>query len=448
MLYYTDAKDFGGRLMSRLTISIFTPTHRTKYLLEAYESIRDQDYDEWVIYPNAGATVEDIPREILADNRTVLITPGVEFTPKFAADGLPNIGSVKKYVCSKCKGDLLAELDHDDMLTPHTIERVRDAFEDPDVLMVYTNAASFNNDDKSPRFFGNAGPSTNYDSINGWSYRDFYMGGVLYKETVCPESTPFHNSLIWFAPDHLRVFRAAAYNKLGGHNEDLATLDDQDLMARFFIEGKFKHLDFCGYLYRVDGSNSWLVRNEALQETKWEIQRQYLYQMIVAEGTRNGSIMLDLGGGIDRAEGFISVDLVGGDVCCDLNGSWAFEDSSVYCIRAFDIAEHLLDPIHFMSEAHRVLMPGGYLLFNTPSAMGQGAFQDPTHRSFWVENSLLYYTRREQARYIRNTEIRFKDATLFTYYPSQWHQDKNVSYISSVLICLKDSYRPMGPELI
>ena len=135
--------------MSELTVSIFTPTHNPKYLLEAYESIKDQSYNEWVVYPNGGATVEDIPEEIIADNRTVIINPGAEFTPKLAEDGLPNIGSVKRYVCSKCRGDILVEFDHDDLMVPPAIDRVREAFEDSDVVFAYSNTADFNSEDLS-----------------------------------------------------------------------------------------------------------------------------------------------------------------------------------------------------------------------------------------------------------------------------------------------------------
>jgi hypothetical protein len=44
--------------MSELTVSVFTPTHDPKYLLEAYESIKDQPYSEWVVYPNNGVKAE------------------------------------------------------------------------------------------------------------------------------------------------------------------------------------------------------------------------------------------------------------------------------------------------------------------------------------------------------------------------------------------------------
>jgi hypothetical protein len=44
-----------------------------------------------------------------------------------------------------------------------------------------------------------------------------------------------------------------------------------------------------------------------------------------------------------------------------------------------------------MSEAFRVLKPGGTFDIDVPSTNGMGAFQDPTHKSFWNVNSFLYY---------------------------------------------------------
>lgn len=60
-------------------------------------------------------------------------------------------------------------------------------------------------------------------------------------------------------------------------------------------------------------------------------------------------------------------------------------------IMAWDIFEHLPDKIHTMNEAHRVLMPGGILDLRVPTTDGRGAFQDPTHKSFWTPNDRFYF---------------------------------------------------------
>jgi hypothetical protein len=44
-----------------------------------------------------------------------------------------------------------------------------------------------------------------------------------------------------------------------------------------------------------------------------------------------------------------------------------------------------------MNETHRVLVPGGRLDLFVPTTDGRGAFQDPTHVSFWTPNDLFYF---------------------------------------------------------
>ena len=97
---------------------------------------------------------------------------------------------------------------------------------------------------------------------------------------------------------------------------------------------------------------------------------------------------------------FTNVDIVEpADVLADLSGpqlgdgrlGWLWPDSSVDAIQADDILEHLEDKIFVMNEAWRVLRNGGVFDITVPSALGAGAWQDPTHKSYWVRNSFQYY---------------------------------------------------------
>ena len=72
-----------------------------------------------------------------------------------------------------------------------------------------------------------------------------------------------------------------------------------------------------------------------------------------------------------------------------------------------------------------------------PITHGRGAFMDPTHVSYWNENSWWYYTRPEQAAYIRNSEKHFIEQKLFTFYPSDWHAQHKILYTKAELLAIK-----------
>ncbi|MCX7792204.1 MAG: glycosyltransferase [Chloroflexaceae bacterium] len=91
--------------------------------------------------------------------------------------------------------------------------------------------------------------------------------------------------------------------------------------------------------------------------------------------------------------GYINVDVVEapGVAVADLRDRWPWPDSAVEHVRAHDIIEHLPDKIHTMNELWRVLAPGATAEIAVPTTDGPGAFQDPTHVSFWNRRSFLYY---------------------------------------------------------
>lgn len=138
-----------------------------------------------------------------------------------------------------------------------------------------------------------------------------------------------------------------------------------------------------------------------------------------AEGVR-----LWLGCNQRPRRGWTNVDIEnypGVDVQADLEKRWPWEDGSVDEVGCADLPEHirqwwdaydvesaetvadikraLQNPvrtygiIHFMNEAHRVLKVGGLLdcLIPSTDVAGRGAWQDPTHVSYWNESTLLYF---------------------------------------------------------
>jgi predicted O-linked N-acetylglucosamine transferase (SPINDLY family) len=105
-------------------------------------------------------------------------------------------------------------------------------------------------------------------------------------------------------------------------------------------------------------------------------------------------LRLDLGCGTSKPKNYVGVDThpsSAADIIADLTQRFPFPDSSVDEVRAHDIIEHLPDRIHTMDEIWRICKPGAIVDIRVPSTDGRGAFQDPTHVSFWNINSFLYY---------------------------------------------------------
>jgi glycosyltransferase involved in cell wall biosynthesis len=393
-----------------MKISIFTPTHDPKYIHEVYDSIKDQDFDEWVILPNGkinnGQSMgRQGPFFDLFDKKHhfEVVDHRIRFVNYEGAQE-SNIGALKAFACQHCTGDILVELDHDDLLTPDAIAEIRKAFEDETVGFVYSNDLVIGMDGKrQPRYLPE----------HGWRYRKTKFNGRLIDEPIAFKATPASISRIWYAPDHVRAFRKEVYDKVGGYDASLEVLDDQDLMCRLYQATKFHHIDKALYVYRVHGDNTWLNKNQKIQEGVWPLYDKHIEPMALKWADVNGYLKLDLGGRLNTQTGYKSVDLKNADINCDLNGEWPFEDDSVGVIRAFDVFEHLRDPLHTMKELYRVLAPGGYAFIQVPSTDGRGAFQDPTHVSFWNENSFLYYVIEQWADYI-DSDVRFQAIRVYT----------------------------------
>jgi predicted SAM-dependent methyltransferase len=120
---------------------------------------------------------------------------------------------------------------------------------------------------------------------------------------------------------------------------------------------------------------------------------------------------LDLACGQRPREGFEGVDIwEGAQHVVDLmTYPWPFADSSIAELRSSHFAEHIPmvhvdergQPVahggqdalfRFMDEAWRVLVPGGLFTVIVPAGRSNRAFQDPTHRRFFVEETFAYFS--------------------------------------------------------
>ena len=434
-----------------MILSVITPTHDPSKLAEAWVSLRDQTHQdfEWVIVVNGARDFSAWVRELVQnDNRVAVVSHG----------GFSGVGAAKKFAFGLGVGEVLVELDHDDILMPTALEEVAKAFEDPSVGFVYSDAADFQDgaiaqgdvtylrDDTRPGWVK-----------NGFTFRTETVGGVRPGTYEMPNAFPptaAALSLIFYAPNHVRAWRRSVYQEIGGHDASLPVADDHDLMLRTYLATRMKHIPKLLYLYRVTGGNTWLQNVNTIRDLTFKLRDEYLERLVLRECELLGMPVYDLGGGIDPREGWTPVDKNFGImtkpyVWANLEEPrWPFEDGSVGAFRAHDLLEHLPDKQNTMREIHRCLRPGGWLLSMTPSTDGRGAFQDPTHVSYWNSNAFWYWTRREQARYIGNESVRFQAAQLDNVMPSPWHAEHNIPYVRANLVALKGDYAGPGESHI
>jgi predicted SAM-dependent methyltransferase len=103
---------------------------------------------------------------------------------------------------------------------------------------------------------------------------------------------------------------------------------------------------------------------------------------------------LNLGGGQDKKEGFINIDIIPmmDSIIWDLEiYPWPFSNDSVNQIHCSHLIEHISDIIGFMNELYRICKEGAIIYIEAPYYSHIMAMQDPTHKRFISEMSFLYF---------------------------------------------------------
>ena len=420
--------------MKNLKFSIITPEHdpdNIPFLLEAFESLCEQSHTnwEWIVFLNNKCLPKYIPK-------IIQIHPKVQIYHSYIES--PNIGAIKKEAFSLGTGDVLVELDHDDMLTPNCLIELNLAYQDDSVGFVYSDAATLKMD----------GEFIPFQAEHGWTHKKFNWND---KELIAMNSfkpTSHALSYIWYSPDHVRSWRKTVYDEVGGHNADMFVCEDHELCIRTYLASKMVHIPETLYIYRITGKNTSIdKRNSEIQEKTKELRNIYARRLAEKDADELGLLKVDIGGGLNPYPGYTTVDLrETADYIADLNNGIPLPDNSVGVLNASHIIEHLHDKTKIMAEIHRVLAPGGWAFIEVPSTDGRGAFQDPTHVSYWNENCFMYYTQRYMANFIDNNNIRFQEYRRETYFPNDWMKSINSCVTSAWLVAIKDNMpRLPGP---
>jgi glycosyltransferase involved in cell wall biosynthesis len=379
-----------------MKISIITPSHNTAHLKELEETILSQTHTdwEWVIMLNQGAKYKmSGERGVLSGEIKVIECPFVN----------DSVGFLKRLACMNATGEVIAEVDHDDLLVKDCLAKVAKAFEDPEVGFVFSQNAKLSKNFRP------------YMPEYGWTHKKYnWKGKSLYAMDNQPVY-PGRLGHIWFAPDHIRAWRKDVYESIGGHDDSLQVCDDLDLMHRLYMVTKFREIPKVLYIYRISGDNTFINKNQLIQEKDRELYDKNIHAL--------AERFADL-------HNLAKIDMSSNET--DFQPGVSYPDNSVGVIVANDSLQYQADPRRFMTEAHRVLAPGGMLLSKTPSTDGRGAFMDPTHVSFWNESSFWYYTRENYARKIRGRRL-FRECKLATAYPDEYCKENKIAYVTAHL---------------
>lgn len=146
---------------------------------------------------------------------------------------------------------------------------------------------------------------------------------------------------------------------------------------------------------------------------------------------------LNLGSGYNKMGGFVNIDnrsCVSPDIVVDVEKGLPFQDNSINEVVAKDFLEHIPigKTVFVIEEIYRVLEKDGVFFSFTPSTDGRGAFQDPTHVSFWNKNSWLYYTV-DEYRDLYDIKAKFKGSISDLVVD----KDQNLVYTRTILRAIK-----------
>ena len=242
-------------------ISYFTPIYNTgQKLYQTYESVRTQTNPnwEWILVNDSsdGGRTLKIAEDIASRDPRVKV---FDFREKSGG----NIGEVKWRCCTMAKGFILAELDHDDLLVPWcTDDLYKAAKKHPeagfffnDTLEVDENFVSLTYDDGFAFDYG--------------SYRTEEYNGVPMQVCTQHNLNPKTIRHIVGVPNHVRAWRRSTYFEIGGHNRNLPTADDYELVVRTFLKTitcKIPKLGYIQFLYNnASGQNTHDMARDDIQ---------------------------------------------------------------------------------------------------------------------------------------------------------------------------------------
>ena len=202
---------------------------------------------EWVVVDDS--TDDNFTYKILqniakTDNRVKLFSFDVK------TGGV--VGEAKYRAATLCTGEILAELDHDDLITADTCFLLSKASAQfPHAGFFYSDSVEVENNFSS-RTYGD------FWAFGYGNYREEILdvfGRKKFRVPITPNINPKTIRHIVSVPNHLRAWRRELYLNIGGHNRRLPVADDYDLIVRTFLNTIMVHIEHTCYIQMFHGHN-------------------------------------------------------------------------------------------------------------------------------------------------------------------------------------------------
>lgn len=257
------------------TISYFTPSYNTGVkLYDTYMSLVAQTYKdwEWVIVDDSN----DGDKTLQIAKNIALIDPRVRvYSFEEKSGGI--IGEVKYRAACLCRGYLLAELDHDDLLTDNcTMDLYNASQAFPDAGFFYNDSVEVNQWFQSLTY--GEGFAMGYGKYEKVQYKN-YLWDVAVTCNINPKTIRH----IVGIPNHVRAWRRETYFAIGGHNRELSIADDYELIIRTFLYTKMVKIPKLGYIqflhFKGDEQNSHDIARADIQRRVRTIMEHYNEQI-------------------------------------------------------------------------------------------------------------------------------------------------------------------------
>ena len=260
-----------------MLVSYYTPLYLTgsKRLYATLQTLQAQTNPnwEWVLMDDSPAdhtVTEEAAKQICQNEYRVhyyRISP--------CTGG--NVGEAKFRATSLCNGELLAELDHDDLLGNLMTQKLIDAADKyPECGFFYTDCIfcepDFNTANlKFPKDFALGYGQYERQQVVQPLTGETYFTDVIIAAPINP-ATIRH---IVGVPNHIRCWRKDTLQEIGGYNRKLEVADDFELLIRTFINTGMCHIRYYGYFQLMYGDNTQIKKQREIQQNVHLVSNVY-----------------------------------------------------------------------------------------------------------------------------------------------------------------------------